>query len=256
MRGWLDSNEHAAWVERAEPHAAGPTRTQFATGLETWFTLPAPPGATAPPPYKMALLTWITIFPLITGVVIVLGPWPRHTVAGDSTHSVAVARASGVLGDAYRDTPTKPGKGVHRARAIAEILRSAGCPEPVEIAGLLHDVVEDTPWALDQVRERFGATIAVLVAAVTEDAAIRGYRRRKRALRRQIAAAGPVAIDIALADKIASLSYALESGASLPRRKIAPYKATIALGDRAAHPALAAQHTAAGRARRAVAGIA
>ncbi len=74
LRGWLDYDEHAAWVERAEPHAAGPTRTQFATGLDTWFTLPARPGATAPPPYKMALLTRITIFPLITGVVIVLGP--------------------------------------------------------------------------------------------------------------------------------------------------------------------------------------
>ena len=74
LRGWLDSDEHAAWVERAEPHAAGPTRTQFVTGLETWFTLPARPGARPPPPYKMALLTWITIFPLITGVVVVLGP--------------------------------------------------------------------------------------------------------------------------------------------------------------------------------------
>ena len=52
----------------------GPTRTQFVTGLETWFTLPARPGARPPPPYKMALLTWITIFPLITGVVVVLGP--------------------------------------------------------------------------------------------------------------------------------------------------------------------------------------
>jgi antibiotic biosynthesis monooxygenase (ABM) superfamily enzyme len=74
LRGWLDSAEHAAWLERAEPHAAGPTRTQFLTGLETWFTLPARPGAPPPPPYKMALLTWITIFPLITGVVVALGP--------------------------------------------------------------------------------------------------------------------------------------------------------------------------------------
>lgn len=74
LRGWLDSDEHAAWLERAEPHAAGPTRTQFVTGLESWFTLPAQPGASPPPPYKMALLTWVTIFPLITGVVLALGP--------------------------------------------------------------------------------------------------------------------------------------------------------------------------------------
>jgi uncharacterized protein len=52
----------------------GPMHTQFLTGLETWFTLPDRPGTPRPPPYKMALLTWITIFPLITLVVIVLDP--------------------------------------------------------------------------------------------------------------------------------------------------------------------------------------
>jgi antibiotic biosynthesis monooxygenase (ABM) superfamily enzyme len=74
LRGWLDSDEHAAWLERAEPHAAGPIRRQFLTGLESWFTLPGDPTAPPPPPYKMALLTWITIFPLITGVIVILGP--------------------------------------------------------------------------------------------------------------------------------------------------------------------------------------
>jgi uncharacterized protein len=68
------SDEHAAWIARAEPHAAGATQTRFLTGLESWFTLSADPGAPPPPPYKMALLTWITIFPLITGIVAVLGP--------------------------------------------------------------------------------------------------------------------------------------------------------------------------------------
>ena len=73
LQAWLDSDERAAWVERAEPHVIGPMRTRFVTGLETWFTLPGSP-ATPPPPYKMALLTWATIFPLITLVVIALGP--------------------------------------------------------------------------------------------------------------------------------------------------------------------------------------
>ena len=73
LRAWLDSDEHAAWLERAEPHVIGPMHTSFMTGLETWFTLPGRPG-TAPAPYKMALLTWITIFPLITAIVVIIGP--------------------------------------------------------------------------------------------------------------------------------------------------------------------------------------
>jgi uncharacterized protein len=74
LRAWLDSDEHKAWLERAEPHVIGPMRTQFMTGLETWFTVPGRPATPPPPQYKMALVTWITIFPLITLVVIVLGP--------------------------------------------------------------------------------------------------------------------------------------------------------------------------------------
>ena len=74
LRAWLDSAERAAWLERAAPHVIGRARTQFLTGLETWFTLPGQSVTSAPPPYKMAVLTWVTIFPLITLVVIVLGP--------------------------------------------------------------------------------------------------------------------------------------------------------------------------------------
>jgi uncharacterized protein len=74
LRRWLDSDEHAVWLRRAEPHVIGPMRTGFVTGLESWFTLPGGPGAPPPPPYKMALLTWIAIFPLITALVVALGP--------------------------------------------------------------------------------------------------------------------------------------------------------------------------------------
>jgi uncharacterized protein len=74
LHTWLDSAEHAAWLARAEPHVAGPMRTQVLTGLEGWFTLPTRPGAPPPPLYKMAIVTWVTIFPLITLVVVVTAP--------------------------------------------------------------------------------------------------------------------------------------------------------------------------------------
>src|SRR5262249_56046294 len=80
LHAWLDSAERAAWLQRAEPHVAGPMRTQVLTGLESWFTLPTQPGVPPPPPYKMALVTWVIIFPLITLVVVatapLLGPLP------------------------------------------------------------------------------------------------------------------------------------------------------------------------------------
>ena len=73
LQGWLDSPERAAWLQRAEPHVAGPMRTQVLTGLESWFALTTQPG-TPPPPYKMAIVTWVTIFPLITLVVVAIAP--------------------------------------------------------------------------------------------------------------------------------------------------------------------------------------
>jgi antibiotic biosynthesis monooxygenase (ABM) superfamily enzyme len=80
LRAWLDSAEHSSQLELAVPHAVGASRTSFRTGLETWFTLPGEPGLPPPTPYKMAVLTWLSIFPLISLVVLVLGPHIR-TVA-------------------------------------------------------------------------------------------------------------------------------------------------------------------------------
>jgi (p)ppGpp synthase/HD superfamily hydrolase len=150
----------------------------------------------------------------------------------------AADAASAALREAYTGVRAKAGKGVAHAEEVGRVLGAAGCAEPVRLAGLLHDVVEDTAWTVDDVSARFGPAVAGLVAAVSEDDGIASYRRRKRALRAQIALAGPDAIDIALADKVASLRYALESGKRVPKRKIAHYVATLAMTDAAGHPDL------------------
>jgi antibiotic biosynthesis monooxygenase (ABM) superfamily enzyme len=74
LHAWLDSAEHGAWLARAEPHVAGPIQTQVLTGLEGWFTLPTQPGAPPPPAYKMAIVTWAAIFPVITVIVVAAAP--------------------------------------------------------------------------------------------------------------------------------------------------------------------------------------
>jgi (p)ppGpp synthase/HD superfamily hydrolase len=52
--------------------------------------------------------------------------------------------------------------------AVGWILDRAGFDEDVVIAGLLHDVVEDTGATMADVEERFGAEVARLVASCSE----------------------------------------------------------------------------------------
>src|SRR5262249_42298879 len=51
-RTWLDSDERAAWLERAEPHVIGPMRTQFLPGRASGFTLRGRPDTPPPPPTR------------------------------------------------------------------------------------------------------------------------------------------------------------------------------------------------------------
>ena len=51
---------------------------------------------------------------------------------------------------------------------VARILIELGCSEEVVIAGVLHDVVEDTKFTLEDVRGEFGSEVARLVDGCTE----------------------------------------------------------------------------------------
>ena len=62
--------------------------------------------------------------------------------------------------------------------AVALILSKAGFPEEVVIAGLLHDVIEDTSYTEKDIRERFGDRVVELVLGVTEDSALPWVERK------------------------------------------------------------------------------
>jgi (p)ppGpp synthase/HD superfamily hydrolase len=115
------------------------------------------------------------------------------------------------------------------AQAVADILRDAGYDQGVQVVGLLHDVVEDTPRSIQDVRDGFGDTIAAMVQALTEDDSIHHYAQRKRALRAQVIGAGTTVMDIALADKIATLQHARITATRVRRRTLAHYDATLQL---------------------------
>jgi (p)ppGpp synthase/HD superfamily hydrolase len=139
------------------------------------------------------------------------------------------ATALGFLAQAYDGVSTPPGKGLEHALAVADVLRDNGYDETLQLVGLLHDVVEDTDRDGADVRAAFGDEVGAMVEALTEDAAITQYARRKRALRKQIDAAGSPVVDVALADKIAILRHARASGRRPAKRKLGHYRATLAL---------------------------
>ncbi|MBD2463849.1 antibiotic biosynthesis monooxygenase [Oscillatoria sp. FACHB-1407] len=75
LRRWEASEERQHWFAQAEPLTEAPPQIQVLTGLETWFTLPGKPAITPPPRHKMALVTWLAVFPLITVISTLLQDW-------------------------------------------------------------------------------------------------------------------------------------------------------------------------------------
>jgi (p)ppGpp synthase/HD superfamily hydrolase len=148
-----------------------------------------------------------------------------------SPASLEVSRADAIrfVIDAYEGVGTRSGKGLAHARAAADALRGAGCGELAQIVALLHDVVEDTPRTVDDVRTAFGEQVAGMVDALTEDTSISHYAARKRILRSRVVGAGSPVIEVSLADKIASLRDAVVTHKAISKRKLAHYRATLDL---------------------------
>lgn len=72
LRNWETSPERKYWFGIAEPLTVSPPQIQVLTGLETWFTLSGSNSITPPPRYKMTVVTWLAVFPLITFISLVL----------------------------------------------------------------------------------------------------------------------------------------------------------------------------------------
>jgi guanosine-3',5'-bis(diphosphate) 3'-pyrophosphohydrolase len=119
--------------------------------------------------------------------------------------SPLVRRAYAFAEHAHRGQRRKDGQAyishpVRVARTVAEL----GYAEEVVAAALLHDVVEDTPVSLAEVRQAFGEHVAALVDCVTEDMTLPGAER-KRAYRERVRVAPPEARAICAADKVCNL---------------------------------------------------
>jgi (p)ppGpp synthase/HD superfamily hydrolase len=126
--------------------------------------------------------------------------------------SIALEKALRFAADRHRgqtrkgsDTPY-----VEHVYGVALILERLGFEEDVVVAGLLHDIVEDTETTLEEVSANFGGSISVLVAHCSEvkvdsSGAKRAWEDRKRDHLAALAAAPLPARAIVLADKLHNL---------------------------------------------------
>lgn len=89
--------------------------------------------------------------------------------------------------------------------AVADLLAEHGFGDDVLAAALLHDVVEESDAGVGEIRARFGEPVGGLVDALTDEEKIQPYELRKDAHRAQVEEAGPDALAIYAADKLANI---------------------------------------------------
>ena len=77
MSVWERSPLRRDWLERLVALSPDEPAVRVLTGLETWFTLPAgmPAETRLPSPMRMSVVTWLALFPLLTLLAWLLGPW-------------------------------------------------------------------------------------------------------------------------------------------------------------------------------------
>jgi uncharacterized protein len=71
LRAWETSSERRTLAARAEALATRATRRQL-TGMEAWFDIPS--GAPTPSRHRMAVLTWVGIWPLVSMTLWLVAP--------------------------------------------------------------------------------------------------------------------------------------------------------------------------------------
>jgi (p)ppGpp synthase/HD superfamily hydrolase len=115
---------------------------------------------------------------------------------------------------------------------VGNLLFEAGATEEVISAGVLHDALEKTDASAYELYARFGRRVGEIVYAVTDDARIAGYARRKAALRSKVANAGQDALTVFAADKVSKVRELRLSDASQVKvrsRKLRHYRRCLAM---------------------------
>ena len=125
-----------------------------------------------------------------------------------------VDRAIGFAARAHQGQQRKIGDVPYIAHpvAVAMILQRMGCAETIVAAGLLHDVVEDTPVTLEEIQRHFGDEVAEIVAGCTEPPKDRDRWETRKLFMIESLRDAPLAVKlVAAADKYHNLSHTLSN---------------------------------------------
>lgn len=75
MDAWQNSPAYGELIRAADQVSLPGEASQVRSGLETWFTLPDMPAPTKPPPkWKMAVVTWVALLPMVIALAYILAP--------------------------------------------------------------------------------------------------------------------------------------------------------------------------------------
>jgi len=70
------SGEYALLMQEADLLGPAGEYSETRTGMETWFTLPDKPAPAAPPPaWKMAIVTWVALLPMVIALAYIFAPF-------------------------------------------------------------------------------------------------------------------------------------------------------------------------------------
>jgi len=135
-------------------------------------------------------------------------PELRHLLPPSTCDAVAAAVEFALSCHGDQRRPTGAPYAEHLLEAVEVLVRGAGVTDPgVLCAAVLHDVVEDTPCTVEDVRAAFGDRVAGMVAWVTKPETADGADRKaaKEAYLKSLAGAPDDAILVKLADRASNV---------------------------------------------------
>jgi len=73
LDNWITSNKRVSLLKKMEPLLEGPCEATSSSGILTWLTLSGKTKAAAPKKYKITIVSWLALYPLITLIFFLFG---------------------------------------------------------------------------------------------------------------------------------------------------------------------------------------